>query len=74
MVKINLGGKRRPYLLKKIKNDLYVTNPMSFDEAPSDVGVKGTDPDHKSIDEIIPPVSKPDERKIIFHYRFSYSI
>jgi hypothetical protein len=39
MVKINVGGKRRPLLLKKIRDDLYVTNPMSFDEAPSEVEV-----------------------------------
>jgi hypothetical protein len=68
MVKINVGGKRRPYLLKKIKNDLYVTNPTSFDEAPSNVGVIGMDPNRKTIDKIIPKVSKIDERKIIFHY------
>jgi hypothetical protein len=41
---------------------------MSFDVAPSKVEAIGTDADHKSIDEIIPPVSKLDKRKIIFNY------
>jgi hypothetical protein len=69
MVKINVGGKRRPLLLKKIRDDLYVTNPMSFDEALSDVGLIRIDPDHNIIDKIIPSVSEtPDEGKMKFQY------
>jgi hypothetical protein len=41
MVKINLRGKRRPFFLKKIRDDLYVTNPVLFDEAQPDVGLIG---------------------------------
>jgi hypothetical protein len=69
MVKVNQGGKRRPLFLKKIRDDLYVTNPMSFDETQPNVGLVGTDPDQESFDENIPSVLKnPDEGKSIFHY------
>jgi hypothetical protein len=68
MVKINVGGKRRPFFLKKIRDDLYVTNPMSFDEALPDVGLIRTDDNHKSIDTKISSVSKTPEGTMIFQH------
>jgi hypothetical protein len=68
MVKINVGGKRRHLFLKKIRDDLYVTNPMSFDEAPSEVKMTRTDNNHKSIDTKIPSVSETDEGKMKFQH------
>ncbi len=68
ILKVNVGGKRRYLLLKKIRDDLYVTNPMSFDEAPSNVGVIGMDPDQERFDENIPSVLETDEGKMKFSF------
>jgi hypothetical protein len=63
------GRKLRFFPLTKIRNDLYVTNPVSLDGPPSKVRLFGTDSQNENIIENISPVST-DTRKIRFHCWF----
>jgi hypothetical protein len=60
--------KIRFFHLRKIRNDLFVTDPVSLDKAPSEVRLLGTDPEQKSFEKIIPALPNPNKRKITFHY------
>jgi hypothetical protein len=62
------GQVARSLPLKKIKEDIYVTDPVSLDVVTSEVRLLGTDPEQKSFEKIIPALSNPNKRKITFHY------
>jgi hypothetical protein len=51
-VKISENGQvTRSLSLKKVKDDHYVTNPVSFDVAPSEVMLLGTDPKQETFEK-----------------------
>jgi hypothetical protein len=60
------GRKIRFLPLRKIRSDVFVTDPVSLDGPPSKVRLFGTDSENKTIEENISPVST-DTRKIRFH-------
>jgi hypothetical protein len=62
------GREIRSLLLRKIRNDLYVTDPVSFEERSFKVGFSGTDSEHKSFERIVSTVLNSGKSKIRFYF------
>jgi hypothetical protein len=58
----------RTLLLKKIRNDHYVTDPTSFDEEPAEIKLTGKDSVLGSFEKKIPVLSNPNKRKFKILY------
>jgi hypothetical protein len=68
MIKFHQDGRGIRYLLlRKIRNDLYVTKSVPFDVTPFMVELLGNNPKNETFEETIPAVSQTEGSKMKFH-------